>query len=227
MASKMWCFDTETTGLSRKNDRVVEIGAVEIVDRKLTGRYFHAYLNPQRSMPEEAFKVHGLSDEFLRNKPLFSEVARSFIEAVRGSILVAHNASFDIGFINAELARLTTKDVCIEQYVAGVEDTMKIARKQLTGSATLDAVAKKLGIQTSDRTLHGALLDSMILADVYLGLTTKQMSMSKEISFNTGAEASSTGRVSIHRANSAPLKTIHAASEELAAHNNMMQRVMA
>ncbi|WP_425089197.1 DNA polymerase III subunit epsilon [Stappia sp.] len=161
-------FDTETTGLDPRNgDRLVEIGGVELINHVPTGRTYHVYLNPERDMPIEAFNVHGLSEEFLADKPKFAEVAQEFLEFVDDATLVIHNAAFDMGFINMELGRLGLGPFPVEQ----VLDTLAIARRKHPGSpASLDALCSRYGIDNSRRTKHGALLDSEILAEVYIEL---------------------------------------------------------
>lgn len=160
-------LDTETTGLNpATGDRVVEIGCVELINHLPTGKNLHLYINPLRSMPEEAFRVHGLSEEFLSDKPLFGDVAQQFIDFIGDATLVIHNAAFDIGFLNAELKR-------VERPALGnvVIDTVMVARGVFPGArVSLDALCKTFGIDNSRRTLHGALLDSEILAEVYLEL---------------------------------------------------------
>jgi DNA polymerase III subunit epsilon len=160
-------LDTETTGLSpATGDRVVEIGCVELINHIPTGKHFHIYLNPERSMPEDAFRVHGLSDEFLRDKPKFAEKADAFLDFIEDSTLVIHNAPFDMGFLNAELERVRKPSLR-----NNVIDTVMVARERHPGArVSLDALCKHYGIDNSRRTLHGALLDSEILADVYLEL---------------------------------------------------------
>ena len=162
-------FDTETTGLSFSGgDRLVEIGCVELVNRVTTGRNFHVYLNPERFMPAEAFAVHGLSDAFLADKPLFHTVVQDFLEFIGDSPLVAHNAGFDFGFINGELGRCGRPIVGRERMV----DTLQIARVRHPGAKhTLDALCNRYGIDLSARELHGALLDAQLLAQVYVELT--------------------------------------------------------
>jgi len=162
-------LDTETTGLDpHRGDRLVEIGCVEIVNRFLTGRTFHRYINPQRNMPIEAFQVHGLSEAFLADKPVFSAVADEFLEFIGEDTLVIHNASFDIGFLNAELKRLGKGPIPMTRVV----DTLTLARRKHPGApASLDALCARYGIDNSKRTKHGALLDSEILAEVYAELT--------------------------------------------------------
>ena len=161
-------LDTETTGFEpEQGDRIVEIGAVELYNHMPTGRTFHEYINPERSMPKEAFEVHGLGDEFLRDKPVFAEVAPKFLDFVQDAKLVIHNAAFDMKFLNAELAWLKLPPLPWDQAI----DTLEIARKKFPGSpASLDALCRRFAIDNSARTLHGALLDSEILAEVYLEL---------------------------------------------------------
>ncbi|NIZ09620.1 DNA polymerase III subunit epsilon [Pseudooceanicola sp. HF7] len=161
-------MDTETTGFEpEQGDRLVEIGGVELLNHVPTGETYHVYINPQRDVPEEAFKVHGLSEEFLRDKPLFRDVAQGFLDFVGDAKLVIHNAAFDMKFLNAELGWLGMPKLPWEQAI----DTLAIARKKFPGSpASLDALCRRFGIDNSARTLHGALLDSEILAEVYLEL---------------------------------------------------------
>lgn len=159
-------FDTETTGLDAlQGDRVVEIGCVELVNRFPTGKTFHVYINPERDMPEGAFRVHGLSSEFLKDKPVFADIADDFLTFVGDATLVAHNASFDLGFINAELDRLEMPVLPRDRLL----DTLLLARrKHPNGPNKLDDLCARYGIDNSRRTKHGALLDAEILADVYL-----------------------------------------------------------
>jgi DNA polymerase III subunit epsilon len=161
-------LDTETTGLDPyQGHRMVEIGCIELVNRIPSGQVFHRYLNPERDMPAEAFNVHGLSIEFLKDKPFFAEIADELIEFIGGAPLVAHNASFDLGFINAELERCGRELVPRERLV----DTLMLARRRHPGGANrLDDLCSRYGIDNSRRTKHGALLDAEILAEVYLEL---------------------------------------------------------
>ncbi|WP_417767154.1 DNA polymerase III subunit epsilon [Stappia sp.] len=161
-------FDTETTGLDPRNgDRLVEIGGVELVNHVPTGRTYHVYLNPERDVPIEAYNVHGLSAEFLADKPRFAEIAQEFLEFVGDAVLVIHNAAFDMGFINMELGRIGREPISPAQVI----DTLAIARRKHPGSpASLDALCNRYGIDNSRRTKHGALLDSEILAEVYIEL---------------------------------------------------------
>lgn len=161
-------FDTETTGLEPlKGDRLVEIGAVELFNHLPTGRHYHIYINPERSMPDEAFRVHGLSSEFLADKPLFSAVVDEFLAFIDDATLIAHNANFDIGFLNAEFARLGKPPISPDRVI----DTLALARRKHPKAAnTLDALCSRYGVDTSSRTVHGGLIDSVLLADVYLEL---------------------------------------------------------
>lgn len=168
-------LDTETTGLSPQGgDRLVEIGCVELINHIPTGKHFHVYINPQRSMPDEAFRVHGLSEEFLSDKPVFTEIADAFLEFIGDATLIIHNAPFDMGFLNAQLTNAGYK-----QLSNNVIDTVMLAREKHPGArVSLDALCKHYGIDNSRRTLHGALLDSEILAEVYLELIGgKQVSL--------------------------------------------------
>ncbi len=161
-------LDTETTGFDPETgDRIVEIGAVELMGHVATGRTYHQYINPERTMPDEAFQVHGLGDDFLRDKPKFAEVGRAFLDFIGDAKLVIHNAAFDIKFLNAELKWMGLPQIPWDQAI----DTLEIARKKFPGSpASLDALCRRFSIDNSSRTLHGALLDSEILAEVYLEL---------------------------------------------------------
>lgn len=161
-------LDTETTGFNPEGgDRIVEIGCVELFNHVATGKTYHQYINPERDMPEDAFKVHGLSEEFLSDKPKFAEIGQAFVDFVGDAKMVIHNAAFDMKFLNAELRWMQLPQLPMEQAI----DTLLIARKKFPGSpATLDALCRRFNIDNSSRTLHGALLDSEILAEVYLEL---------------------------------------------------------
>lgn len=161
-------LDTETTGFDPETgDRIVEIGALELVNHLPTGQTFHVYINPERPMPQEAFEVHGLGDDFLRDKPKFAEIARDFIAFIGEARLVIHNAQFDMKFLNAELKRAGQPVMPASRAV----DTLEIARNQFPGAQnSLDALCRRFRIDNSGRTLHGALLDSELLAEVYLAL---------------------------------------------------------
>ena len=167
-------LDTETTGLSADNgDRVIEIGCVELLNRKLTGNNKHFYLNPGRDSHEEALKVHGLTSEFLRDKPVFEAVADDLLAYLQGAEVIIHNAPFDMGFLNKELALLGRAP--LREVVLGVTDTLALAKEMFPGKRnSLDALCSRLGVDNSGRTLHGALLDAELLADVYINMTRGQ-----------------------------------------------------
>ena len=170
-------LDTETTGLQPENgDRIVEIGCIEMVNRRLTGERRHVYLNPERKSAEEAIKVHGLTDAFLADKPRFAEVADDVLDFLSGSEVIIHNAAFDVGFLNAELKRLQRPAF---HTVAGrITDTLLMAREMFPGKAnSLDALCRRLEVDNTQRTVHGALLDAGLLAEVYIRLTRGQDSL--------------------------------------------------
>ena len=193
MTKKLIVLDTETTGLEvEQGHRIVEVGAVALADRKRTDLHFHSYLNPQRSIDEEAEKVHGLSMERLSSEPEFSEIAESFLEFVEGSILVIHNAAFDLGFLNAELKRASSQYPALEE-ICDVEDTLLMARNKFPGQRnSLDALANRFEVTGYDRSFHGALLDANILADVYIHLTGGQSKfefMTSNTSLNSDSQS--------------------------------------
>ncbi|GGE46315.1 DNA polymerase III subunit epsilon [Primorskyibacter flagellatus] len=181
-------LDTETTGFDpEQGDRIVEIGGVELWNHVPTGETYHVYINPERGMPQEAFEVHGLGDDFLRDKPKFRDVAQGFLDFVKDAKLVIHNASFDMKFLNAELGWLNLPKLPWDQAI----DTLAIARQKFPGSpASLDALCRRFGIDNSSRTLHGALLDSEILAEVYLELIGGRQ---PDFALATSAGSSETG----------------------------------
>lgn len=208
-------LDTETTGLdAHSGDRVVEIGCVELINHIPTGETFHTYLNPERSMPEGAFRIHGLSDEFLADKPLFASIARTFVDFIGEAPLVIHNAEFDVKFLNAELARLDIAPIPMSRTI----DTVKMARQRFPGAqANLDALCRRFGIDNSKRDKHGALLDAELLAAVYLELLG-----GRQAGLMLGVEVSVT-TLEIRRVARPPRP--HAASEaELAAHRAFLDR---
>ena len=173
-------LDTETTGMPvAEGHRIIEIGCVEVIGRRLTGRHFHVYLQPDRESDEGAIGVHGITDSFLIGKPRFAEVAQEFFEFIQGATLVIHNAAFDVGFINNEFALLGQRDRADISQHCTILDTLMMARSRHPGQRnSLDALCKRYGIDNSGRELHGALLDSELLADVYLAMTGGQTSLS-------------------------------------------------
>ncbi|SFE28945.1 DNA polymerase III subunit epsilon [Paracidovorax konjaci] len=172
--SRQIVLDTETTGLSAEGgDRIIELGCVELLNRKLTGNNLHLYFNPGRDSHEDALKVHGISNEFLKDKPKFSEMVDDILQYLQGAEIIIHNAAFDVGFLNKEL-ELTGRPA-FSNYVAGVRDTLAMAKELYPGKRnSLDALCDRLGVDNSSRTLHGALLDAELLADVYINLTRGQ-----------------------------------------------------
>lgn len=216
-------LDTETTGIEpAEGHRIIEIGCVELVNRKLTGRTYHRYLNPQREIDAEAIEVHGITNDFLVDKPLFHEVMDEFKAFIAGAELIIHNAPFDVGFINHEFALAgpsngTVLDICT------VLDTLAMARKIYPGQKNnLDALCKRLYIDNSQRTLHGALLDSEILADVYLMMTGGQTTLS----LGAGADGSDAPTpVQRVAAGQYQLAVVSASAAELAAHEKMLDRI--
>lgn len=207
-------LDTETTGFEPdQGDRLVEIGAVELWNHVPTGNTYHQYINPERSMPDEAFQVHGLGDEFLADKPVFKDIAQAFLDFVGDAKLVIHNASFDMKFLNAELGWVGLPTLPMDQAI----DTLAIARKKFPGSpASLDALCRRFAIDNSARTLHGALLDSEILAEVYLELIGGRQ---PDFALASGAGDSADGRTEQWRAGQRPNPlTARLSEDEKAAH---------
>jgi len=179
--SRQVVLDTETTGLSASDgDRIIEIGCVELLNRKLSGNNLHHYVNPERESHEEALKVHGISNEFLLDKPKFAAIADELLAYLSGAELIIHNAPFDIGFLNAELERLNLP--AVTTVASNVIDTLAMAKEFYPGKRnSLDALCERLGVDNSNRTLHGALLDAELLADVYIALTRGQEALLSEI----------------------------------------------
>ncbi len=219
-------LDTETTGLEvRQGHKLVEIGCVELVNRKLTGRHYHQYINPERAVDEQAVEVHGLTNEFLDDKPVFAQVADEFLEFVQGAELIIHNAPFDVEFINVEFDRLQRGLPKVDQ-VCGVIDTLVMARQKHPGQRnSLDALCQRYGVDNSQRDLHGALLDSEILADVYLAMTGGQTKLLLSGEDEDGAGAHSGNGIRRLAADRPSLKIIRAATEELAAHEQRLQEI--
>ncbi|WP_028387838.1 DNA polymerase III subunit epsilon [Legionella fairfieldensis] len=214
-------LDTETTGIGHESGhRIIEIGCVELQDRKLTNRHFHFYLNPERDIDEGAFRVHGISTAFLQDKPLFKDIAAEFIAFIKGSELIIHNAPFDVGFLNAEL-RLAGLPEQINDFCS-ICDTLVLAKEKHPGQRNnLDALCKRYEIDNSNRTLHGALLDAEILAFVYLAMTGGQAELFDEkIEVITPSETDLT-HTAMHLTNNSPV--ILAKEEELIRHNDFIQ----
>lgn len=219
-------LDTETTGFEPHNgDRIIEIGAVEMIKRRLTDHNYHQYINPEREVPQEAIEVHGITDEFLADKPLFATIVDDFMEYVAGAELIIHNAPFDVGFINHELSMLPkNKWGKIEDHCT-ITDSLKLARKAYPGQRnSLDALCKRLYIDNSNRTLHGALLDSEILADVYLAMTGGQTALLLGAENEGNDNESGIQKVAI-RADRPALKVIKANANELALHEKKLNEI--
>ena len=207
-------LDTETTGLSPAlGHRIIEVAAMEMVNRHVTGNQFHFYLNPEREIDVGAQQVHGITLEFLQDKPKFCDIAQEFLEFVRGAELVIHNAPFDMGFLNHELSLADRHS--LEGHCAAIIDTLKLAKDLHPGQKnSLDALCKRYGVDNSHRTLHGALLDTALLADVYLAMTRGQESLLIDVV----APAAKLTAEGAHLESGIPLRVVCASAEELAAH---------
>ena len=214
-------LDTETTGLSAETgDRIIELGCVEMMARKLTGNNLHFYFNPDRDSHEDALRVHGISNEFLKDKPRFSELADEILAYLEGAELIIHNAPFDIGFLNKELELLGKPP--LKTFVGGVIDSLVMAKEMFPGKRnSLDALCDRLEVDNSGRTLHGALLDAELLADVYINMTRGQEALIME-----AVETSSSGAVSAQidlRGFQLPVLTAN--EQELAAHEDVLTQM--
>ena len=214
-------LDTETTGLSPENgDRILEIGCVELVNRKLTGNNLHFYINPERDSHEEALKVHGISNEFLKDKPKFAQISNELLGYLKEAQIIIHNAPFDIGFLNKELERLSLPS--ISQYVNGVIDTLYMAKEIYPGKRnSLDALCDRLEVDNSDRILHGALLDAELLADVYINMTRGQDALLIEVD---QSETSTEKSKKVDLTN-IDLPVIFANQDELQKHDEVMLQI--
>ncbi|MGY1487852.1 DNA polymerase III subunit epsilon [Methylobacillus pratensis] len=212
-------LDTETTGLYHaQGHRIIEIAGVELVNRRLTNNHFHVYLNPDREIDEAAQEVHGITLEFLQDKPRFHDVVDEFLQFVSGADLIIHNAPFDIGFLNAELNRIERQN--IEHSVMEIIDTLKMAKEMRPGQRNnLDALCRHYGIDNSSRTLHGALLDAELLADVYMAMTRGQESLMIDMLDHGPIE----GNGEIRLTRSKPLQVLAASESEQAAHEEYLQ----
>ena len=218
-------LDTETTGLEPTDGhRIIEIGCVELVDRRLTGNTYHQYIQPDREIDAGAVEVHGITGEFLQDKPRFADVATEFIEFIDGAELVIHNAPFDVGFIDHEFKLLDQRGDTIKQHCK-VLDTLLLARRLHPGQRnSLDALCRRYEIDNSQRELHGALLDAEILADVYLAMTGGQVSLSLETA--AGGQGDAAGSAIRPLAGDRPvLKVIRASDAELAAHEARLDAI--
>ncbi|MFS1704170.1 DNA polymerase III subunit epsilon [Aestuariibacter sp. GS-14] len=218
-------LDTETTGIEpREGHRIIEIGCVEVVNRRLTGNHFHVYINPQREIEQEAIEVHGITNEFLADKPVFADVAQDFVDFIRGGQLVIHNAPFDVGFMDHEFAMHGPTSGILTREICTVLDTLVLARDMHPGQKNnLDALCKRYGIDNSHRELHGALLDAEILADVYLIMTGGQT----DLNLAGNNQAAGTGAEVIRRIKRGAnkLKVIQATADELTQHEERLNLV--
>jgi DNA polymerase-3 subunit epsilon len=211
-------LDTETTGLSAENgDRIIEIGCVELLGRKLTGNNRHFYLNPERDSHEDALKVHGISNEFLRDKPKFAVIADELLAYLQGAEVIIHNAPFDIGFLNKELELMGRPPVT--QCIAKVTDSLMMAKEMFPGKRnSLDALCDRLEVDNSGRTLHGALLDAELLADVYINLTRGQNALAMDV----GHAAAEGGNIAVIDLSGFDLPLLVANAQEEAAHEALL-----
>lgn len=218
MAMRQIFLDTETTGLSPESgDRVIEIGCVEMIDRRLTGKTRHFYLNPERRSSEDALKVHGLTDEFLADKPLFTHIADDLLDYVQGAEIIIHNASFDVGFLNEELRRAQRPPFA--SHVGKITDSLFMAREMFPGkSNSLDALCRRLEVDNTSRTLHGALLDAGLLAEVYINMTRGQ----NVLVIDAGDDADAHLTVAEIDFSQFVLGVIAASEEESAAHESVL-----
>ncbi len=215
-------LDTETTGMNREGGphyeghRIIEIGAVEIINRKLTGNHFHVYVKPDRLVDPEAIAVHGITDAFLQDKPVYAKIHHAFVDFIKGAELVAHNASFDVGFMDHEF-RLFDPNAIKTAQLCKITDTLAMAKRLFPGKRNnLDALCERYGIDNSHRTLHGALLDAEILADLYLLMTGGQTSLAFSGQSQASVMSDTIRRLATDRA---PLKIIKANTDELAEHD--------
>jgi DNA polymerase-3 subunit epsilon len=215
-------LDTETTGLNASlGDRVIELGCIEVANRRVTGNHFHHYINPERKSEDGALRVHGITQEFLEDKPKFREIAAEFLDYIRGAELVIHNAAFDVEFLNLELARVGHPP--IEEHCAAVVDSLKLARELHPGKKnSLDALCERYQIAHAHRTLHGALLDAALLAEVYLAMTRGQDSLAIELEPARPASDAWTGQ-----GERPSLIVIPASAEELDEHARLLAAIEA
>jgi DNA polymerase-3 subunit epsilon len=223
-AERQIILDTETTGLEvGEGHRVIEIGCVELINRRVTARNFHHYLNPDRAIDAGAQEVHGISNSFLADKPRFADIARELVEYLRGAELVIHNAAFDVGFLDREL-ELAGYAERLGQ-MCSIVDTVSMARRMFPGQkANLDALCKRYGVDNSNRDLHGALLDARLLADVYLAMTGGQSALllDREAGGNAAAAPALEGLRELFDTPGAPLRVIHPGDGEIAAHRERL-----
>ena len=224
MSIRQLILDTETTGLSAKSgDRLVEFAALEMIDRRITGSNLHIYINPERDMPEEVVKVHGLDNEFLADKPTFAQIGHKIADFIKGAELIIHNAPFDVSFLNMEFTRMGLPEIA--DLAFEVTDTLVMAKQRFPGQKnSLDALCNRLKIDRSKRVLHGALIDCELLAEVYLAMTREQYGLG--IDSQTEKTADSQIHTIEHNFTRPQyLKVVQASDEELAAHNTYLDNM--
>ncbi|MFN9728416.1 DNA polymerase III subunit epsilon [Acidovorax sp.] len=220
--SRQIVLDTETTGLSADSgDRIIELGCVELLNRKLTGNNLHMYFNPGRDSHEDALKIHGIGNEFLKDKPRFAEMVDEILAYLQGAEIIIHNAAFDVGFLNKEL-ELTARPP-LSHHVAGVTDTLAMAKEMYPGKRnSLDALCDRLGVDNSSRTLHGALLDAELLADVYINLTRGQDALLIADDLPQGAGGALVASLDLRLLS---LPVLRASESEVAAHADVLAQI--
>jgi DNA polymerase III subunit epsilon len=221
-------LDTETTGLEvSQGHRIIEIGCVELINRRLTGNHYHQYINPQRDIDQGAIEVHGITPEFLADKPTFDKVGAEFLEFVQGAELVIHNAPFDVGFLDSELSRVSSSNPSLGD-VCSIIDTLIMARKKHPGQRNnLDALCQRYDVDNSQRDLHGALLDAEILADVYLAMTGGQTALQLSDVADGGSGGTAAEQIRRLAADREALLVIEASEDELAAHEAQLDVISA
>ena len=218
-------LDTETTGLSPENGhRLIEVGCLEMINRRITSNRFHQYVNPKRAIDEGAVKVHGITEAFLKDKPTFNQIAEELFSFLMGAELIIHNAPFDLGFLNAEFARVNQSQVPITKYCS-VIDTLVMARKEYPGQPnTLDALCRRLGVNNKHRDLHGALIDAALLAEVYLRMTGGQTQLfASEFSEEKSSSAAVVVERMVRNTHASPI--LYADAEELFAHTSLLDKM--
>ena len=225
MIKKLIVLDTETTGLEvDQGHRIIEIGAILLEDRKKTDQYFHSYLNPQRAIDEEAQKVHGISNEKVKNEPEFSEIAESFLEFVQGSVLIIHNAPFDLGFLNSELKRASSEYPLLEE-ICEIEDSLLLARSKFPGQRnSLDALVNRFEVGGYDRSFHGALKDANILADVFMHLTGGQ-SKFEFLSSQKDSSSEDSSAKKLINFDELPIAKISLTANDMKAHESRLKQI--
>ncbi|MEM1153870.1 MAG: DNA polymerase III subunit epsilon [Pseudomonadota bacterium] len=220
-------LDTKTTGLEvSQGHRIIEIGCVELENRRLTGNHFHQYVNPEREIDQGAMEVHGITNEFVQDKPTFDKISRDFVEFIRGAELIIHNAPFDVGFLDAELGRVEAQDEVIAR-LCSVVDTLVMARAKHPGQRNnLDALCQRYDVDNSQRDLHGALLDAEILADVYLAMTGGQTALQlSEAGGEPGATGQGARQIRRLSPDRQPLRIIRASEDEQQAHELQLDAI--